>query len=1277
LGLANSRELPLGELPKNIEQIIQTYVDYSIEYYGCPEIKSKGASIAKFKSEWKNSGASKKNQMLKSCRKSGTSENKQWNEHINNSIWYRNRLPSMLEQMFEDIVTKIKYIINQVPRDISGVDYTRLSGLTAESSFRDLLYKPEGKPEVKLEGLNQILNKIRKRGSQESDYRLANIRKLCNMLKWFRNSVEHRNDVTVGHVNEKYSINDVDRYIENLETKSSPEEVLKLVIYYLKIMSLNEEFDGTDETEGIYDMGMLNYYQTTLDNRNLLAETNEKFVKSLLGLKEWKEYIEVEGEDADGDKEVAIKLLIDYFEEGAQLVDICGRGGLGKTALSHEFIHRVTDPEFKKTTNLKFSNYLFFTSKSNKQGEFASSRTHIEAGKTRLNPHNPRLGLAQNYVEDFEYMQFIIQICQLRPGLPVSEKLAIQILTEEDLLVVVDNFEDVKKDEKKIYRKFFRKVSSGRSKIIVTSRDNSESPNTIKLSNLSYPNAFQLLKKRYEFAMGKQEKDESYRGKDLEELRAEEQLIRRAEEQSLVPKENLLQRVKSRIPGEKQYDYERSMTHPLALFLLVSFLFSKKVRQDLNIQTTDSLEDYIVKVANESSYGFLEFHAELRKWSIEKSYEQFISADEDCMLILEILIKSKKPMTEAELRAKFYENGSDMQRVKPALQALLTREGDYLNNTPDERYEIIPMMREFLKSRNSEMMDEEGNLEPNQLFTKDETDLLKLRDLLLKGDYKMFVIEFLKCDWVQTSRQKESIVNLDLALSLLDAMKHIEFDFSHQENALVDKLHSILFPCLELNNPQNIFQSSDRHAEMNDILGLSIVLVAHHTENIDYKKEWIRHSADDIIAGWESINSDNWKLVFDRLFRDQKLFPTAEDDDSYLHAWIYFVAIFHDNGLYNSGSKEIALQTLDVFSNLCDSNSFDEIQERLDRDDDSLVARTIKMFIDTWTGQDTSWSETHRILRNNFELESPKKDWNNIKDWAMYTMLPVINTDSIQETPFTINIYELNESGKSLISVEPDTDYYVSLDRILFYNNPPCIETILVEKLNSTRVDKAPESLESEHVAIVETCREIIIAGMKNSIHEFYYHSDLKKEYAKREGIGLEAAVRTLRTSNKFTSSSEFVLEYVIPSFQRISASQEGKPNQLYIRTSESMDEAEQEYQKSVVNLDSKKKEQDLRDVEQIVTSPAWMKFTNIALRNYFTEKERSDFPHLLDKAAGKSLNIIRRNKQQFELYNRLKGQIEQLLDEGLIDIEEIMSATYIHFNCDMTNVKFFLDSLE
>ena len=771
--------------------------------------------------------------------------------------------------------------------------------------------------------------------------------------------------------------------------------------------------------------------------------------------------------------------------------------------------------------------------------------------------------------------------------------------------------------------------------------------------------------------------DSSWRRKDSDELKYEQELIQRAAEQNTDLEDNLLQRVKSKIPGEKQFDYEQSMTHPLALFLLVSFLFSEKVRNDLNIQTTDSLEDYIVKIANESSYGFLDAHHDLRIWSIEKSYEQFISADEDCMLLLELLIKSNKPMTKSELEAKFYENGSDPKGVKPALKALLTRQGDYLNELPDERYEIIPMMREFYENRNSVLPIEELDNEPNHLFDNDENDLIKLSNLLQKGNYQMFESEFLKCDWVRVSRQKERINNLNLALSLLDTMKHIEFDFSHQENTLVNKLRSILFPCLESNDPQNIFQSSDRHAEMNDILSLSIILVAHHTEKIGYKKEWIKHSADDMIAGWESINSDNWKLVFDRLFCDQKLFPTAEDDDSYLYSWIYFVAIFHDNGLYNSGSREIALQTLDVFSNLCDSNSFDEIQERLDRDDDSLVARTIKMFIDTWTSQDTSWSERHRILRNNFELESPKKDWNDINDWPMYTMLPVINTDSIRETPFTINIYELNESGKSSIFVEPNTDYYVSLARILFYNNPPCMETILVEKLNSTGVDKAPESLDSEHVSIVETCREIIIAGIKNSIHEFYYHGDLKKEYAKREGIGLEAAVRKLRTSNKFTSSSEFVLEHVVPEFQRISTSNVGKPSQLYIRTPETMDEDEQEYQKSLVSIESKKYEQDLRDVEQIVTSPSWLNFTNIALRNYFTEKESSDFSHLLDQAAGKSLNIIRRNKQQFDLYNRLKDQIKQLLDEGLTNIGDIMKSTYIHFNCNMTNVKFFLDSLE
>ena len=88
-------------------------------------------------------------------------------------------------------------------------------------------------------------------------------------------------------------------------------------------------------------------------------------MRSLLELKEWKEYIEALGLDRRNREDKAIDMLIRYFEEGSQIVEITGRGGVGKTALTHEFIRRISNKY--KNVDLSYEKILFITSKSKKQ----------------------------------------------------------------------------------------------------------------------------------------------------------------------------------------------------------------------------------------------------------------------------------------------------------------------------------------------------------------------------------------------------------------------------------------------------------------------------------------------------------------------------------------------------------------------------------------------------------------------------------------------------------------------------------------------------------------------------------------------------------------------------------------------------------------------------------------------------------------------------------------------------------------------------------------------
>ena len=311
-----------------------------------------------------------------------------------------------------------------------------------------------------LEGLDTLLNN----NKNMEGLRLSDVLELYHMLKKYRNAVEHRDDfLRPPRFEPATCVNNLENYFAAIDT--TPLNLKEIVKRFLKIVSLNEEFADLHEEK------YLNYYQTTIERRNFLQETDTAFVRSLLELKEWKEYINALGIDYRNKQQVAIDMLIRYFEEGAQLVEITGRGGVGKTALTHEFIRRITNKYSK--TNLSYDKILFITSKSRKQGEYAATRVQLEKGEKLLNPHDPKRGLAQNFIEKADYYSFLDRICRLKTNQTGSiEEQAQKILMENNYLVIVDNFEDVTDpNQLEQYDRFFRKVTKGDSNIIITTRD--------------------------------------------------------------------------------------------------------------------------------------------------------------------------------------------------------------------------------------------------------------------------------------------------------------------------------------------------------------------------------------------------------------------------------------------------------------------------------------------------------------------------------------------------------------------------------------------------------------------------------------------------------------------------------------------------------------------------------------------------------------------------------------------------------------------------------------
>ena len=120
--------------------------------------------------------------------------------------------------------------------------------------------------------------------------------------------------------------------------------------------------------------------------------------------------------------------------------------------------------------------------------------------------------------------------------------------------------------------------------------------------------------------------------------------------------------VKEGIPSDVRYLYDASMTHPKALSLLVDLLFSPIVREKLGIEPNNDLIDYIREIAIHPDIKFTDYIDDLRAWSIEKSYEQLIKTDENCMMILKLLIEAETPLSKRRIMEQFQEDGKDPKR---------------------------------------------------------------------------------------------------------------------------------------------------------------------------------------------------------------------------------------------------------------------------------------------------------------------------------------------------------------------------------------------------------------------------------------------------------------------------------------------------------------------------------------------------------------------------------------------------------------------------------------
>jgi len=1198
--------LPLGEIPHDINSILEHYVAYAKEFHLNSEMKPSTLTIKDFVEKWDGIGKTclfnncnnknncegcdnnlKRLSMLRSCSDSNHEYYNAWDLHTSNvSKVFKN-----LQTVLSAIKDKIDNKINDLCRQSSDNNLIQWQ----ESPTRKKEKDGTDSDHYDFDPIKSYFDEMLK-NKFDSDFNLESILDLKHESRRLRNAIAHSKECITYKVRKDDEANKTIKqykdYFSLLKGVESLDHIRKILLNYLKLMGLGEEWSG------LHEDGNFQFYCTRQETSSLVAETKIKNVKALLGLVEWSDYIPVTSKDEYDEEKPAIDWLIEYLRD-INMVDINGDGGLGKTALSYEYIRRVTSGELQSTID-PYNHIIFLTSKSARQGEYPTERYQISDGNKTLNPRNPKLGIG-TFIPGMAFITFLAKVCTYSSTNPhPTENNAIEILTNNRFLVVIDNFEDVDKEDKKRYSKFFRKINGGKSDVIITSRteDKSNVGQKIKLDTLQISEANDLLVSRFRHMTTKNHFN--YRKKDLDELLN----IRER-------KEDLLGSIIDKaFKGKKEKDaFKLTATHPQALFYLVSLLGDQEIRKELEISGNTTISEYIQQIAKTPKFELLEYHKNLTLWSTRKAYDRVIQ-NKQCKIVLDIL--EGAPSTLAELQEEFSSMGEDVMLVSGAIQILECHQDTFISKEDSTYYLAEAAMRflETVESPNDADLIKEIKKEPHENDSYPDvvvSDLETVQEILdLAEDYVKYigkVRDFLNRKPNISSRKSIHIDTLNLSTDL--ALKLVsEGEYSSEGEDLSSLVCDVLFTCLKNDNCDNVY-----HADMGDIIRLSVKLMSIEKSD-DILRKWVLYAGNDVNEILSKLSPEIKTKMFQLFTSNKQLLPRKDDVEEYILSWAKFVSFFSSYDFYLEEPAMDVIDTLAEHRIIHNNPIYDLFEDKLEYDE----LETITTLISKWTIS-KPWKYDYYELRNHFELDGENKAWSNATEWKTYRMLPPFTAEEIQEMDLPLMLYELDND--KVVELEPGYEYTASYSDTSPYTGiikVRCIDKYQPKK-KSLDESSLVEEKEVDDSLVTETIR-ILTQGINQSPENSYSHSELERRYDEEHGITIFEEL----DGTAFTSSSSFVVNEVIPKIDSFEAGIEvadrEQPTQHYRITKPSTTKTASEIEE-----------------ENIGAAKTWITSTN-----------RGDLGYLYDSSAARKL-IVDISKSLRESIFDFGGQSKDFAD--------------------------------
>jgi len=467
-----------------------------------------------------------------------------------------------------------------------------------------------------------------------------------------------------------------------------------------------------------------------------LTFSEPELIKRALGANKWDKYIEVEHKqefEGEAEETMAINHL-DYLmreDSSHSVVEINGLGGLGKTKLAREYILRSVDMELKYRPK-RYDYYIYYTAKSKKQGEIGATY----GGPLKESPGDWQHG-GGDYIEDLVFENFIERI-QKSFNLKSSdlEERIIEYFAKNKIFVLLDNFEDVSKEDIPRYKKFFSKFPKDfNSRFVITSRRNrTYGGHSIVLDRFNKSKAIEMLSARYQFEIKK--KTNTVMTNRLKELL-----------EAINSKVDLIQEILDNVKTPEltnneflmtKETLEKNLRHPLYLRFLANLLVNSTLVE--RTKGYSGIADVLVHIIDEPEFKFWEWHEDVINWMLEHAFNN-IKTDPNCLTVLQILLRKGDGTSLVELFSEFQINHPDIELPQQEIQKSLAH---------------IKSHREFLDERS----------DSNQYFLTSSAKKF-LRSNLFADDKSQDSSEYKKAVNATTKNNSEEQIDFGLALQQL------------------------------------------------------------------------------------------------------------------------------------------------------------------------------------------------------------------------------------------------------------------------------------------------------------------------------------------------------------------------------------------------------------------------------------------------------------------------------------------------------------------------------